>query len=42
MDTTNMSANASRLTQQFPDITWHHATDIARQFQSDNRGAAAN
>ncbi|HEX5090025.1 MAG TPA: SDR family oxidoreductase [Nocardioides sp.] len=42
MDTTDMSADASALAQQFPDITWHPATDIARRFQSANRGAASN
>ena len=34
MDTTDMAGDASELCNRFPDITWHRATDIARQSHS--------
>ena len=33
MDTTDMAADASALLARFPDITWHPATEIAKQYR---------
>jgi hypothetical protein len=33
MDTTDMAADASALLGQFPDITWHPATEVAKQYR---------
>ena len=33
MDTTDMAADASALLTRFPDITWHPATEIAKQYR---------
>lgn len=34
MDTTDMTADATAVRDAFPDITWHHAAEIARQFRA--------
>ncbi len=34
MDTTDMTADPSALTSRFPEINWHPATDIAKQYQA--------
>jgi uncharacterized protein YbjT (DUF2867 family) len=40
MDTTDMTADASALSDRFPDITWHRATDLANQFHAGYLPAA--
>lgn len=39
MDTTEMTADASALLAQFPDISWHPATEIAKQYRAASRSA---
>ena len=34
MDTTDMTADASALLARFPDISWHPATEIAKQYRA--------
>jgi uncharacterized protein YbjT (DUF2867 family) len=38
MDTTDMTAEASALRSEFPEITWHRAGDIAEQFRAASGG----
>lgn len=39
MDTTDMIADASALLSRFPDISWHPATEIAKQHSAVSRSA---
>ena len=34
MDTTDMAADDTALREAFPDLTWHHAAEIARRFRA--------
>jgi uncharacterized protein YbjT (DUF2867 family) len=38
MDTTDMAADPTAVRNAFPDLTWHPAADIARQFSATRRG----
>jgi NADH dehydrogenase len=38
MDTSDMTADATALSNQFPDITWHPATGIADEFNAAHGG----
>jgi uncharacterized protein YbjT (DUF2867 family) len=41
MDTSDMAASASALSNRFPDVTWHRATDIADQLHAGHGRAPA-
>jgi hypothetical protein len=34
MDTTDMTADATAVREAFPDLSWHHAAEIAHGFRA--------